>query len=148
MKKNDGFTLIEVLVSIVILGMLLTSFFQSFVFSQKTTMTNKEKLVAVNIAQNVLEQIKDGTYPEITDKTQIAGVTYPKTYNAALTCTQSDVAQKTACLKKYDKTEEQKNYSIQVEVGPVRENKLHTVIVNVNSKNGKTISFVKGVLEL
>lgn len=148
MKKNDGFTLIEVLVSIVILGMLLTSFFQFFVFSQKTTITNKEKLVAVNIAQNVLEQIKDGTYPEITDKTQIAGVTYPKTYNAALTCTQSDAVQKNACQQKYNKTEDQKKYSIQVDVGPVRENKLHTIIVNINYENGKKISFVKGVLEL
>ena len=45
------------------------TFFQFFVFSQKNTTENKEKLVAVNLAQSVLEQIKNSkdAYPEINE---------------------------------------------------------------------------------
>ena len=60
MKSNqDGFTLLEILASVVILGILLTVFFQLFIFSQKTTTTNQEKLEEINIAETVLEKIKN-----------------------------------------------------------------------------------------
>jgi prepilin-type N-terminal cleavage/methylation domain-containing protein len=54
-SKQDGFTLIEVIVSIVILSIILTTFFsffgQSLVFSGK----NEEKLVAYNLASKTLK---------------------------------------------------------------------------------------------
>ncbi|NMD69139.1 type II secretion system protein [Bacillus sp. DNRA2] len=68
MRNDRGFTLVEVLASVVILALLATVFFQMFVFSQKTTTTSKEKLVALNVAQGVLERIKYGGYPEINNK--------------------------------------------------------------------------------
>lgn len=59
--KQDGFTLIEVLISIVILFIVLTSFFaffsQSLVFSSK----NEEQLVAFNLANKTLK-IVEGKY--------------------------------------------------------------------------------------
>ncbi len=57
MKNEGGFTLIEILAGIFILGIVLTVFFQFFVFSQKTTTDNKEQLVALEVAETVLERI-------------------------------------------------------------------------------------------
>jgi prepilin-type N-terminal cleavage/methylation domain-containing protein len=57
--KQDGLTLIEVLVSIVILSIILTTFFsffsQSMVFSGK----NEEKLVAYNLASKTLRVVEE-----------------------------------------------------------------------------------------
>jgi prepilin-type N-terminal cleavage/methylation domain-containing protein len=57
-SKQYGFTLIEVLVSIVILSIVLTSFFaffsQSMVFSGK----NEEDLVAFNLANKTLKTVE------------------------------------------------------------------------------------------
>jgi prepilin-type N-terminal cleavage/methylation domain-containing protein len=67
--KQDGFTLIEVLVSIVILGIILTTFIsffnQSLVFSGK----NEEKLVAYNLASRTLK-IVDNRFKNILPSTQ------------------------------------------------------------------------------
>jgi prepilin-type N-terminal cleavage/methylation domain-containing protein len=56
--KQDGLTLIEVLVSIVILSIILTTFFsffsQSLVFSGK----NEEKLIAYNLASKTLKIVE------------------------------------------------------------------------------------------
>jgi prepilin-type N-terminal cleavage/methylation domain-containing protein len=56
--KQDGLTLIEVLVSIVILSIILTTFFsffgQSLIFSGK----NEEKLVAYNLASKTLKIVE------------------------------------------------------------------------------------------
>ncbi|WP_394233119.1 prepilin-type N-terminal cleavage/methylation domain-containing protein [Niallia oryzisoli] len=66
MNNNRGFTLLEILAAIVILGIILTVFFQFFLLSQKATTGNEDKLVAVNIAEGVLEKIRNGQYGEIT----------------------------------------------------------------------------------
>ena len=83
LRNNRGFSLVEILTSVVILGLVATVFFQSFIFSQKTTTGNQEKLVALNVAQMVLERFKihcayqnitaPGTYTEVEN---INGVDY------------------------------------------------------------------------
>lgn len=65
MNNNRGFTLLEILASVVILGIILTVFFQVFIVSQKATTSNEDKLAAINMAETVLERIKNGEYPEI-----------------------------------------------------------------------------------
>jgi prepilin-type N-terminal cleavage/methylation domain-containing protein len=152
MKKSDGFTLIEVLASIVILSLLLTSFFQFFIFSQKTTASNKEKLVAINVAQSAIEEIRDGKFSEITDKAKTTGTIYPKTYEGPANCNDPDVTKKTECLDRYKFTEGNFHFYITVEVGAERKdsqgvlNGLHNVTVYVYKDNGKKISSVKGVI--
>lgn len=59
MNKNEkGFSLIEVIASIVIISIVLLSFFQLFVQSNKTAVANNEKLVVINLADATLERIK------------------------------------------------------------------------------------------
>ncbi|WP_251549403.1 type IV pilus modification PilV family protein [Neobacillus muris] len=56
--NENGLTLVEILVSIVILSIILLSFSSLFIFSNKTAVSNNEKLVAVHLAKATLERIK------------------------------------------------------------------------------------------
>lgn len=59
MKENEkGFSLIEVIASIVIISIVLLSFFQLFIQTNKTAVSNNEKLVVINLADATLERIK------------------------------------------------------------------------------------------
>ena len=53
-KNNRGITLIELLVSITILGIVLLSFMNFFLQSSTYTNNNQKKTVGVNVARNVL----------------------------------------------------------------------------------------------
>lgn len=56
---NKGFTLIEILVALVILSIILLSFMSFFTQSSLFTQKNKEKLTAINLAQEMIVTIKN-----------------------------------------------------------------------------------------
>jgi prepilin-type N-terminal cleavage/methylation domain-containing protein len=149
MRNDHGFTLIEVLASILILTILATVFFQMFIFSQKTTTSNQDKLVALNVAQGVLERIKHGSYSEITNISPETQVAYPKTYNLS-DCASYDEPEKSACEKRYKIKVNDIDYSIAIIVGEKVETGLsvYPVEVKVNGDDGKLKSKVKGFVEI
>ena len=55
-KNESGLTLIEVVASIVIITIILLSFSQLFIQSNKTAHYNNEKLVLINLADGQLER--------------------------------------------------------------------------------------------
>ena len=150
MRNNKGFTLVEILVSVTILMMVGTMFFQFFVFSQKVTTDNKEKLVAINLAQSVLEQIKNSkdAYPEITEANVHASISYPKKYDLETVCISGD----TTCTQRYKKTVNGVTYQIVIEVGEELDGSegipLHPVEVKIYCSQGNKASSVKGLIKL
>lgn len=58
MKSEKGFTLIEVLVSLVLISIVLTSFMAIFANTDRLAVSNSEKLVVINLADAYLERIK------------------------------------------------------------------------------------------
>lgn len=58
MKNERGFTLVEVLASLVILSIVLMSFMAVFGNTNKVSVRNSEKLVIVNLADSYLERVK------------------------------------------------------------------------------------------
>lgn len=135
MKNEGGYTLIEILAGVFILGIVLTVFFQFFIFSQKTTTDNKEQLVALKLAETVLEQM-------ISDKSiyrdklvDIEGVlTYEFNYD-----------------EPYDE------YKVKITVGDEQKITVdgeqrglgvYHVTVSVFGKNNQELSKVKGLVEL
>ncbi|WP_075980013.1 type IV pilus modification PilV family protein [Bacillus massilinigeriensis] len=148
MKKNGGFTLVEILASVVILGLLLTVFCQFFIFSQKTTSDNEDKLVALNLAQTVFERIKDGEYPEITNIDKEAEVDYPKLYDNETVCKLEGEYIK-ECSDRYILTSNDKKYMIRILVEEKLEVGLLSVEVQVFDKEGNDVkSKVKGFVEI
>jgi prepilin-type N-terminal cleavage/methylation domain-containing protein len=59
LHKQNGFTLVELLVSITILMMVLTVFFTFFSNSASYTQKNNEDLQTMNLAKDILEKIKE-----------------------------------------------------------------------------------------
>ncbi|MBO1911748.1 prepilin-type N-terminal cleavage/methylation domain-containing protein [Sporosarcina sp. 6E9] len=131
MENEKGFSLIEVIASILLLTIVLTSFFTFFIQTNKAAVTNNEKLVVINLADAVLERLKlDPTLdePEYAEKlvnTLNTGNPFifdleemnGKDYNASIKVTQ-DVDEASI--------------------------KLFNVIVTVTAQNGHTKSSVEG----
>lgn len=62
---QNGFTLVETLASIVLLVIILLSFTQLFVQTNKAAKINNEKLVVINLADGILEGLKAKPMKEI-----------------------------------------------------------------------------------
>jgi prepilin-type N-terminal cleavage/methylation domain-containing protein len=144
MRNNHGFTLVEILASIVILGLIATVFFQMFIFSQKTTTGNQEKLVAINVAQGVLERLNHSNfYNEITSPGSSPVIHYPMTYTKA-NCSGDD------CDDKYTIKINNIDYEIEITVEEKLESEmnLHQVKVRILGEDKKPKSSVKGFVEI
>ncbi|MDN3426944.1 prepilin-type N-terminal cleavage/methylation domain-containing protein [Microbacterium sp. APC 3898] len=57
-KNERGFTLVEVLASLVILSIVLMSFMAVFANTNRLAVSNSEKLVVINLADAYLERVK------------------------------------------------------------------------------------------
>ncbi len=64
-KKEEGFTLIEVLVTMVILSGVLTALLSCFIYGLNIISRMKQTAMATQIIQEELEDIRDKTYDEI-----------------------------------------------------------------------------------
>jgi len=67
-KSQKGFSLIEVVASIVLISIMLLSFAQLFIATNKTATVNIEKLVTVNLADAVLAKLKSDPLTKIATK--------------------------------------------------------------------------------
>ena len=130
MKNEGGFTLIEILAGIFILGIVLTVFFQFFVFSQKTTTDNKEQLVALRIAESELEKMvsdKNIYRTELFNDEEVPkGIPYEFNYE-----------------EPYD------DYKVKIKVGDQQGTLgIYHVTVTVYGRNNEELSKVKGLVDL
>jgi prepilin-type N-terminal cleavage/methylation domain-containing protein len=104
--KQDGLTLIEVLVSIVILSIILTTFFsffsQSLVFSGK----NEEKLVAYNLASKTLRVVEEKYKNTLQTDLNIISSSVLCTENFSITEIRTTITSTSICYF----NENQKNY--------------------------------------
>ena len=57
-SNESGFTLVELLASIIILSIIILGIFQMFIFSAKTATSNQTKLVTTHLAKATIERIK------------------------------------------------------------------------------------------
>lgn len=64
-KKEEGFTLIEVLVTMMILSGVLTALLSCFIYGLNIISRMKQTAIATQIIQEQLEDIRDKTYDEI-----------------------------------------------------------------------------------
>ncbi len=64
--KNDGFSLIEVLLSLVILSIIFITISNFFLQSALVSERNNEHYMAISLARSTIEKIKNGGYHIIT----------------------------------------------------------------------------------
>lgn len=70
-KKESGFTLLEVVASIVIITIVLLSFSQLFIQSNKTAAHNNERLVTINLADAALVKLKSQSFTKDASFTNV-----------------------------------------------------------------------------
>lgn len=58
-SREGGFTLVEVMFSVAILGLVLLSAFHALTFAHQMSQESRYRLIATNTARSVLETIKD-----------------------------------------------------------------------------------------
>jgi prepilin-type N-terminal cleavage/methylation domain-containing protein len=63
-KHEQGYSLIEVIAAIVIIGIVLLGFSQMFIQSNKIAHKNNEKLATVNLADAMLERLKSESFSQ------------------------------------------------------------------------------------
>ena len=68
-NSEQGFSLVEVIASIVIIGIVLLSFSHFFINTNKTAVKNNEKLILMNLANAELERLKLVGYNATTTPT-------------------------------------------------------------------------------
>lgn len=82
MRNDRGFTLVEIVASIVILSIVLISLAQILVQTNKMAVHNNDKLVAINLAEAELERLKLNpfdTNEQVRLKALDTNPTYPYT---------------------------------------------------------------------
>jgi len=144
-KNPKGFTLIEVVASIIIISIVLLSFSQIFIQTNRVATTNTEKLVTINLADAMLARVRANTYTKKTDiqsyfvdnsepnkklknpplEIDLNGKTYTITYKAS----QSTTLTKNASFSEKDLN-------------------LVKVVVTVTSPNGKTTGSSEGYVSI
>lgn len=74
-RKNKGFSLIEIVVAIAILGIIVLPLLNSFVTSSRVNAKARKKLRATEAAKNVLEDIRGYNIKEISESILTGGTT-------------------------------------------------------------------------
>lgn len=64
LQNDNGLTLVKILAAIVILAIVLVSFSSFFLQAAKHTKYNKEKLTAVQVAEEVIADVREGKYQD------------------------------------------------------------------------------------
>ena len=136
-KKMDGFTLVEILISLVILSIIILAFLNLFVFTNKTTVVNNDQLVAIHLAKSTMERIKMNPFSYI-DEPDNDRFNQPQVYTADSCSNRPDPDE---CELLFSPLINNKTYEVQVTVSQTANEKairLMNVLVEVNLQNSKT----------
>lgn len=68
LRKNKGFSLVEVIIAIFILSIIVASTVGAFLFSTKTTLDNEIRMNTINIANETIEKIRALPFSEVGTK--------------------------------------------------------------------------------
>ena len=69
MEKQDGISLVEVIASLLLISIILLSFYPLFITTKNISNSNIERLVAVNLADATLDRLKMDPYSYIENPT-------------------------------------------------------------------------------
>ena len=73
-KKNQGFTLVELVIAIVILAIAVSPLLANFIQSSKMNLKSRKQLNALNLAQDIMEGMSQYTAQENADYFFLASV--------------------------------------------------------------------------
>lgn len=148
LKQQRGITLVEVVAAILIVGIVLISFSQLFIQSNRIAHKNNEKLITVNLADAMLVRLKSESFAYNST------ITDPNSY--FIDATQSDRTKKRPpTLIKMNGKDYEVSYSASLNSQQVnnasyseKDLKLVKVVVTVTAPDGKTKGSSEGFVAL
>lgn len=159
LRNNRGFTLIEVLLSLTILGIVLTGTMSFFSQAYSYTNMNKDKTVGINVARNVLYYIEQLDYKktndfleangQITEYTNDSNITKSR-MEASIDCSSPLIENKDACNSFFNATINNETFQINVTIFEHENISLREYLIptKVNVKWGKDkTAAVEGVIK-
>lgn len=148
LKQNRGFSLIEVVVAIVIIGIILISFSQLFIQSNKVAHKNNDRLVTIQLADAMLARLRAAPFSHNNT------ITNPNDY--FIDQTQTDETKKNpptliklnGKLYKVVYRASQSTRNIDTSSYSEKDLKLIKVVVTVTAPDGKTKGSSEGYVAL
>lgn len=147
-KQERGYSLIEVVAAIVIIGIVLLGFSQMFIQSNKIAHKNNEKLVTVNLADAMLASLKHGS---LTKDSTITNLNHYFMDNSETDRTKKNPPTLIRMNgKEYDVTYTASQNKDKVENATYSEEQLNLikVVVTVTAPDGKTKGASEGYVSL
>lgn len=146
MRRQEGFTLVEVIASLVIISIILLSFYPLLITAKKTSVMNVDKLVMIQLAEATMDRLKLDRYSYIDLPTTSAPYLF-KT-NKAGTHNYTYAQCKTAdCRENFRILLNDRTYFVEVTATQNREesnSKLINIIVTIKDKAQKKNYSVEG----
>ena len=90
--NNDGFSLVELLVAIVILAIIVVPLLHSFVTSARTSAKARNTMHATAVAEDVMEEFEAYTIEEMAEQYRNAGFTAEEDANGRWTFRKQDTS--------------------------------------------------------
>lgn len=147
MDSEKGFTLIEVLASLVIISIVLTSFMGIFANTNKLAVSNSEKLVVINLADSYMERFKVAQEDTINiDRLEDNKISFPPTLKNCPVSGKTENKCETITLYKPAKINT-KEYSVEFYISQDKGEKnlsLFNVVVEVRAVDSNISSKVEG----
>lgn len=146
MEKQDGISLVEVIASLLLISIILLSFYPLFITTKNISNSNIERLVAVNLADATLDRLKMDPYSYIdnptTDPAYLFKNVKSKLYN------RTNCPAPTFCLDIYSIKLNERNYEIEVKASQEKSEesviKLINIVVTAKNERGNINYSVEG----
>ncbi|CAM3109700.1 type II secretion system protein [Filibacter tadaridae] len=150
MQSEKGFSLLEVVASLVIISIVLLSFYPFFINAKTMSDSNMERLVVINLADATLERLKADPYAYIekpsTDPDYLSIKSGEKVYSN--TNCQKDGVVPDPCIP-FSIELNGENYFVVVKSSQTNgesESKLIEILVTVKNESGKINYSVEGYI--
>lgn len=90
--RQEGFTLIEVLISIALIATIGCAVLGALMTATRVTISNNERTMAESLAQAQMEDIMRSTYDDVFNPPQYSAISFPDpNYGIAITAARLDV---------------------------------------------------------
>lgn len=143
MKKEAGFTLVEVIVSFIIITIILLSFYPLLNNVKKTTDSNTDRLVVVNLAEATLNRLKVNPFDYIIEPAENPHYLFNKSGSQQFS---SNECNGDAC-DLFEQMLNEKKYFFEVTASQNKEefeNKLINIIITAKNEKGNIKYSVEG----
>lgn len=146
MRQEKGFTLVEVIASLVIISIILLSFFPMLITAKKTSVMNVDKLVMIQLAEATLDRLQVDPFGYLEQASLNPPYLHKPTKDGAFTYTYINCKPQN-CRSLYLLTLNDKTYYTEITASQnasEKNSKLINIVVTIKDEAKKKVYSVEG----